>query len=50
MLYRKEKYGISDDFAGLKDLYYKAKKELKREYDKDPDPECGYWLVKKNIL
>ena len=47
MLYRKEKYGISDDFAGLKDLYYKAKKELKREYDKDPDPECGYWLVKK---
>lgn len=47
MLYRKEKYGISDDFEGLKDLYYKAKKELKREYDKDPNPECGYWLVKK---
>lgn len=47
-LYKQEKFGIHKDMEGLKSLYYKAKKELLKEYEKDPDPDCGYWIVEES--
>ena len=49
-LYKQEKYGISKDIEGLNALYYKAKKELLQEYKKDPNPDCGYWIVEEQYM
>ena len=46
MLFRKhslnEKFGIQEDIPAITDLYYEAKKDLKDQATKDPDPESGY--------
>ena len=49
-LYKQEKYGIYKDIEGLNALYYKAKKELLKEYKKDPNPDCGYWIVEEQYM